>query len=392
MSIIIPNGQFWPLVSVVTPSYNSVLYIQEAIQSVLQQDYPNVEHIVIDGESTDGTVGLLRKYAHLRWISEPDKGQAEAVNKGFRMAEGEIIGWLNADDTYTPGAIEAAVRHLALRPEVGIVYSDCNWIDSEGNPIGRYRAQPYSLRNLVEGGGLIHTPAVFWRRALFDVVGYLNPNLHYSLDNDFWLRACPADNPLYIDYALANFRRSAGSKTTSRVTEFGPELTEIYLRAFNTEPYQTELSPAEKQQTLGRSYWTSGIIMCQNGEVGRARPYLETAINLYGILSSPKSAVGPILFGFLGKQPLPEETVRQTLSLLPLPAESYPWFERLVWQEYYAACFFLAYSAGNLVAVRANGMRAIRARPSWLTHRGFMSLWLESLLGPRAVRLLRRMV
>src|SRR5438309_5772154 len=123
-----------PLVSVVTPSLNQGAYIEETIRSVLDQDYPRIEHIVVDGGSTDGTLEILRRYPHLTWVSEPDGGQADAVNKGFRLAEGEIFGWLNADDLYLPGTISAAVAVLR-ETGCGLVHGGWRQIDEEGKTI-----------------------------------------------------------------------------------------------------------------------------------------------------------------------------------------------------------------------------------------------------------------
>ena len=127
-----------PLVSIVTPSYNHGRYIEETIQSVLNQDYPNLEYLVIDGGSSDNTVEILKKYeGRLTWISEKDRGQADAINKGFRMANGEILAWLNSDDTYLPGAVQHSVRYLEAHSEVAMLYGEGYHIDAEGEFIER---------------------------------------------------------------------------------------------------------------------------------------------------------------------------------------------------------------------------------------------------------------
>src|SRR5438128_8552250 len=128
-----------PLVSIVTPSYNQGRFIEDTIRSVLAQDYPNLEYIVVDGGSTDHTLDVLRRYeGRLRWVSEPDRGQSEAINKGFRMARGEIVSWLNSDDTYVPGAIGKAVAHLGARPEVVMVYGEGYLLDEGGRVTRRF--------------------------------------------------------------------------------------------------------------------------------------------------------------------------------------------------------------------------------------------------------------
>ena len=122
-----------PLVSIVTPSFNAADHIRGTIESILSQDYQAVEHIVIDGGSTDGTLAILKEYPQIRWVSEKDHGQAHALNKGFALAHGEVVGWLNADDTYNPGALRTVVNFLNSHQEVDVVYSDCWIIDGQGN-------------------------------------------------------------------------------------------------------------------------------------------------------------------------------------------------------------------------------------------------------------------
>src|SRR5512137_1476425 len=130
MSISSPSQEKeYPLVSVVTPSYNAMPYIKDTIESINNQDYPAIEHIIMDGNSTDGTQELLRQYPNLIWVSEPDRGQSHALNKAFKLVHGDIIGWLNADDTYQPGAIATAVKNLSENPEYDLVYSDLQIID-----------------------------------------------------------------------------------------------------------------------------------------------------------------------------------------------------------------------------------------------------------------------
>ncbi|PYQ41129.1 MAG: hypothetical protein DMF77_16720 [Acidobacteria bacterium] len=204
-----------PLVSIVTPSYNQGRFIEETIQSVLAQDYPNLEYIVVDGGSTDETLDILRRYGgRLKWISEPDRGQSEAINKGFRMARGEIVAWLNSDDTYLAGAVGKAVGYLRTHPAVAMVYGEGYLMDEAGRVTGRFPAtEPFNLWRLVYFSDYILQQTVFWRRCVFDAVGMLDESLHYGMDWDFWIRVAKRFEVAYIPEFLGNLREYAAAKT-----------------------------------------------------------------------------------------------------------------------------------------------------------------------------------
>ena len=142
-----------PLVSIVTPSYNQAAFLEETIRSVLEQDYPRVEYIIIDGGSTDGSAEIIQRYADrlAYWVSERDRGQTDAINKGFARATGSILAWLNSDDTYQPGALREAVDYLLAHPDVGMVYGDGNFIDEHGKVIGRFPSAQTDLQNVHAG-------------------------------------------------------------------------------------------------------------------------------------------------------------------------------------------------------------------------------------------------
>ena len=213
-----------PLVSVVTPSLNHGAFLGEAIESVLGQDHPSVEHLVVDGGSTDGTAAVLERYqGRLRVIEEqPRRGQAHAVNLGLRAARGEILGWLNADDRYCPGAIGAAVRALAEHPRAEIVYSNWEEIDEAGRVVAARRSGPYGRREQLEGVNTVPQPTVFMRRSILDRIGYLDESLHFVMDYEFWLRASLERELVWVDETWAQFRLHPGSKS-SRWLDFYPE-------------------------------------------------------------------------------------------------------------------------------------------------------------------------
>ncbi|HEX4054877.1 MAG TPA: glycosyltransferase family 2 protein [Tepidisphaeraceae bacterium] len=206
-----------PSVSIVTPTLGQAAFIEATIQSVLEQDYPRLEYFVADGGSTDGTLDLLRKYdSRLRWISQPDHGQADAINKGFAQTTGEILAWLNSDDTYAPGAVSAAANFFAAHPEVGVVYGNADFIDAAGHRIGRCQnIEPFSRHRLLYYSDFLVQPAVFFRRSVFESAGGLDPSLCWSMDYDLWLKLSTRTQFAFIPRVLANYRWLDTSKTGS---------------------------------------------------------------------------------------------------------------------------------------------------------------------------------
>jgi glycosyltransferase involved in cell wall biosynthesis len=227
-----------PLVSVVTPSFNAAAYLRETISSVQNQDYPAIEHIVMDGGSTDGTVGILAEYPHLTWVSERDRGQSDALNKGFRRARGEIVGWLNADDVYRPGAISMAVAFLREHTEVAGVYSDCPFIDEQGKPFYLSAARKFDIRTLLLED-YIPQPTVFLRRRAIEDVGPLYESLQYVMDWEYWLRIGARHQLAYIPgVALASFRLCQGTKSNDKAPEFDLEYLRVLDALFKQAPYR----------------------------------------------------------------------------------------------------------------------------------------------------------
>jgi glycosyltransferase involved in cell wall biosynthesis len=205
-----------PLVSIVTPTYNMAGFLEEAIQSVLSQDYPNIEYIVMDGGSTDGSLELLRKYeGRLRWFSGPDGGQTDAINKGFLQSRGAIFAFLCADDTYLPGAVRKAVKHMVANPQYAGIYGEGYLTGEAGNILSRYPTKPFDP-DLFKTECFICQPASFLWRHTFSEVGMLDPGLHAALDYDFWIRLAKGHRLLKVDDYLATSRMHYGSKTLAR--------------------------------------------------------------------------------------------------------------------------------------------------------------------------------
>jgi hypothetical protein len=179
-----------PKVTVVTPSFNQGHFIRATIESVLSQDYPGVEYIVMDGGSTDETASVIKDYAsRLTFISKRDNGQSQAINEGFRRGQGEILAWINSDDVYLPGAVSTAVRAFRANPNCGMVYGEGYFLDRDGNMAGRFpHSQPFDLWRLVHLSDYILQQASYFDRAALDRVGYLDESLHYGMDWDIFIR------------------------------------------------------------------------------------------------------------------------------------------------------------------------------------------------------------
>jgi GT2 family glycosyltransferase len=206
-----------PLVSIITPSYNQAQFIEATIESVLGQTYPNIEYIVMDGGSKDATVDILRRYdGRLTWVSERDRGQADAVNKGFARARGEIVAWLNSDDVYYPEAVAHAVKYLSEHPEVDMVYGDGDIIDAEGRVVKRFaNTEPYDLWRLVHVWDYIMQPATFFRRSAWEQAGGLDIDLHWCLDWDLWIKMGLKAPIAYLPEVLACSREYEATKTST---------------------------------------------------------------------------------------------------------------------------------------------------------------------------------
>ena len=222
-----------PLVSIVTPSFNQVAYLEDTIRSVLEQDYPNIEYIVIDGGSTDGSVEIIRKYADriAHWVSEKDRGQTDAINKGFAAAHGSILAWLNSDDIYQPGAVSQAVEFLESHPDIGVVYADLDFIDGNGMNIGRFPAAQTDLARLRRGYVHIPQPSVFFRANLWRRIGPLDPTFYFAMDYDLWVRLAAITELRYLPgRTWASFRLHAGAKTITADDRCWPEMLRVHYR------------------------------------------------------------------------------------------------------------------------------------------------------------------
>lgn len=229
-----------PLVSVVTPSFNQAAYLEQTLRSVLEQDYADIEYIVIDGGSTDDSVELIKKYASRLsyWASEKDSGQAEAINKGMQRAHGEIVAWLNSDDYYLPGAVSAAVKAFEQNRQALLVYGNMLAVDADGQVINHLTYRPLTLQDLL-CFEIIGQPAVFMRRAAFEQTGGLDPSYHFLLDHHLWIRIAAQGRLLYVPQTWAAARYHAAAKNRASAAKFGGEA----FRILNWARSRPDLAP-----------------------------------------------------------------------------------------------------------------------------------------------------
>ena len=229
-----------PLVSIITPSYNQADFLEETLCSVLDQDYPNLEYIVVDGASTDGSQDIIKKYAQRLawWVSEPDQGQGEAINKGLSKANGEIVAWLNSDDIYLPGAISEAVAAFETCPQAVLVYGNMLAIDSQGQTLNKLNYRQLDLTDLL-CFEIIGQPAVFMQRDQLTAAGGLDTSFHFMLDHLLWIKMASQGELRHMEKTWASARYHPMAKNRAQAAQFGLEA----FRILDWAQEQPELQP-----------------------------------------------------------------------------------------------------------------------------------------------------
>ncbi|MHB8482300.1 MAG: glycosyltransferase family 2 protein [Nitrospiria bacterium] len=228
----------FPLVTIITPSFNQGNFVEETILSVLNQDYPNIEYIVVDGRSTDQTLEILRKYeGKLKWISEKDQGQADAVNKGFKMSQGEIIGWLNSDDLYEPGSIKKVVEYFNQNLDCLFVFSIGFQMNSGGSLKVPFKSSRVTFNKLSKKNPLLQ-PSIFFKKEILSKVGYLDIHYQYVMDYEYWVRIFKKyeQQTAYLPVYLSSWRLHQEAKTSNSRQKIYDEVFEVLKKYYGKVP------------------------------------------------------------------------------------------------------------------------------------------------------------
>ena len=297
-----PDGSPWPLISIVTPSCNQAQFLEETIRSVLLQGYPNLEYIIVDGGSTDRSVDVIRKYEPWLsyWVSEKDHGQSEAINKGWRRSHGDIVAWLNSDDTYLPGALREVAVFLAAHPETVVAYSNFCIVDERSRASLVFRVCEFDLHSHMRSN-MVPQQSAFVRRRALDAVGMLDESLHFAMDYDLWIRIARRFRIQHAPGVWANYRVCPGTKTASQQESFFHEILNIIERHLTDVDLAlaTGLSRAEARS---RAHLTTGLNYYELCQTADARRHLLQAIRAYPRIATNSLLVTCFLKSFLGPQ------------------------------------------------------------------------------------------
>ena len=268
-------------VSVITPSFNQAAFLKQTMDSVLDQAIPGMEYVVIDGGSTDGSVDLIRSYEDrlTGWVSEKDRGQADAVNKGVSRTHGDVIGWLNSDDYFLPGALAKALDFLSAHPDTDAVYGDVISINGEGKMINVMRFDQYSAEDLMTFR-VISQPGVFFRRSAWEKAGGLDLSYHFMLDHHLWLRMITRGKFVYLQEPLAAARFHEAAKNRAHTEDFGREAYRL-ADWMLTDPLTAEIAKPIEKKVRGGAAWLDAHYLSDGGMPGKSLKAYAKAFTLY---------------------------------------------------------------------------------------------------------------
>jgi glycosyltransferase involved in cell wall biosynthesis len=304
------NKKDYPKISIITPSYNQGPFIEETIRSVICQDYPNIEYIIIDGGSKDGSVDIIRKYESQLsyWVSESDKGQTNAINKGLIQAKGEIIAYLNSDDLYTPDAIRTAADFFKTHPDIDMIYGDIIHIDQHSEFINLHKTGKILLENYLSCEVYLPQPTVFFRKRVIEKIGYFDDTLNLAMDLDYWITIFLYFQTEYIPDTLAKARIYPAAKSSAEKLKYLRERLYILDKTFSNEDLMKSYFKSDekvkelKNKTYSTVHFFGGLEYLKNRQWNIALHHIMKGIKLY-----PRHFLNPDLYwsifvGILGKR------------------------------------------------------------------------------------------
>jgi len=282
-----------PLVSIITPSFNQGKFINETLRSVLMQDYPHIEYIVIDGASTDNSVEVIKQYRQrlAYFVSEKDKGQSDAINKGFSKANGEIIAWINSDDVYTEQAVSRAVEALGQYPDCGFVFGNVLSMDMQSEIFNTMTFGDWGLHDLMRFK-IISQPGVFMRKKALDAVGYLNPDYHYLMDHHLWLKIAAKFPVQYNNEFWAAARYHPEAKNLTGGAHYGREAFKLY-EWMKAQPELAELVKIHRKKIEAGAHHLCAHYLLDSGEDWSAfKSYLKASVRDRAVLRADYQRMG----------------------------------------------------------------------------------------------------
>jgi glycosyltransferase involved in cell wall biosynthesis len=274
-----PQGKAWPRVGVVTPTLNQARFIEETVRSVLLQGHPDIEYVIYDGGSKDGTLDILRRYEPWLsyWTSEPDRGQSHAANKGFMRCTSPILGWLNSDDVFRPDAVRRALEMFEQNPGAGLLYGRISDRDEHGEPIQRFKGRPFNLEEMIWRRNPVAQSSAFVLKSALERVGWLDESLHYAMDFDLWLRLGTEVQAVFVDEIWSDFRYYPSSKSGEGMLPFLIEIDRSLERAFASGKLPPHLA-RHRRAALAQAKLVVGMEFYELDRDGEARMQATRAL------------------------------------------------------------------------------------------------------------------
>jgi len=369
----------WPKVSVVTPSYNQASYLEETIRSVLLQSYPNLEYIIMDGGSQDASVDIIRKYEPWisHWVSEKDRGQSDAIDKGFALSTGEVYGWLNSDDLYYPSTVLESILTFQKHVDAVLSYGNCEKIDERGNFIRQWTSHQGTINELIFEANFIPQPSTFFKASAYHKAGGLNKELNFIMDHELWIRLAFSGSIQYSPKVVVKFREHPVSKSLSATPKFWIEWIEFLDRKNEFEKY---LTSNEKEELIRRFHLKAALEYLFIRDLDNASHHFLSGLKSNGWPFGGVRNLGLFFVQYSGLSGCSlyssHEVFQQCVDILKKirPRKNIKPLVHFLLGNFYMREFFLANESHDNQRVKRNFWRGILYDPSWLANKGVWSI------------------